>query len=113
MDIPVAAPPAEEIAKTNMTGTKTSWSWTTASRSLRTGWETGFETAGTRAGLPKCSAHGLRKAFLRPMAEAGCSEDFIASISGHKAMGHTALHRLRCIISRSLSPTTASHADAA
>jgi integrase len=36
------------------------------------------------AGLPHCSAHGLRKAFLRRMAEAGCSEDFIASISGHK-----------------------------
>lgn len=36
------------------------------------------------AGLPHCSAHGLRKAFLRRMAEAGCSEDYIASISGHK-----------------------------
>ena len=34
--------------------------------------------------LPHCSAHGLRKAFLRRMAEAGCSEDFIASISGHR-----------------------------
>jgi len=38
------------------------------------------------AGLPQCSAHGLRKAFLRRMAEAGCSEDFIASISGHRDM---------------------------
>ena len=39
-----------------------------------------------RGNLPKCSAHGLRKAFLRRMAEAGCSEDFIASISGHRDM---------------------------
>jgi len=31
-------------------------------------------------------AHGLRKAILRRMAEAGCSEDYIASISGHKDM---------------------------
>jgi integrase len=37
-------------------------------------------------GLHHCSAHGLRKAFLRRMAEAGNSEDFIASISGHKDM---------------------------
>lgn len=36
------------------------------------------------ADLPQCSAHGLRKAFLRRMAEAGCSEDYIASISGHR-----------------------------
>ena len=36
--------------------------------------------------MPQCSAHGLRKAFLRRMAEAGCSEDYIASISGHADM---------------------------
>ena len=38
------------------------------------------------ANLPHCSVHGLRKAFLRRMAESGCSEDFIASIFGHKDM---------------------------
>ena len=38
------------------------------------------------AGLPHCTAHGMRKAFLRRMAEAGCSEDYIASISGHRDM---------------------------
>jgi integrase len=37
-----------------------------------------------RRDWPHCSAHGLRKAFLRRMAEAGCSEDYIASISGHR-----------------------------
>ena len=36
--------------------------------------------------LPHCTAHGMRKAFLRRMAEAGCSEDYIASISGHRDM---------------------------
>jgi site-specific recombinase XerD len=36
------------------------------------------------AGLPKhCSAHGLRKAACRRLAEAGCSAHEIASISGH------------------------------
>ena len=39
------------------------------------------------AGLPKhCSAHGLRKAACRRLAEAGCSEHQIASISGHRSL---------------------------
>ena len=36
------------------------------------------------AGLPEhCSAHGLRKAACRRLAEAGASVNVIASISGH------------------------------
>jgi integrase len=38
------------------------------------------------AGLPQCSAHGLRKACLRRGAEAQLTEDMIASISGHENM---------------------------
>jgi integrase len=39
------------------------------------------------AGLPhNCSAHGLRKAACRRLAEAGCSANVIASISGHKTL---------------------------
>jgi site-specific recombinase XerD len=39
------------------------------------------------AGLPdKCSAHGLRKAACRRLAEAGCSARVIMSISGHKTL---------------------------
>jgi integrase len=38
------------------------------------------------AGLHHCAAHGLRKAFLLRMAESGCSEDYIASISGPRDM---------------------------
>jgi integrase len=36
------------------------------------------------AGLPKCTAHGLRKAASRRLAEAGCSNQQIKSITGHK-----------------------------
>jgi integrase len=36
------------------------------------------------AGLPYCSAHGLRKAICRRLAEAGCSTLQIAAITGHK-----------------------------
>jgi integrase len=39
------------------------------------------------AGLPKqCSAHGLRKAACRRLAEAGCSALEIMSISGHASL---------------------------
>jgi integrase len=39
------------------------------------------------AGLPKhCSAHGLRKAACRRLAEAGCTEKQIAAISGHMSL---------------------------
>ena len=40
-----------------------------------------------KAGLPKnCSAHGLRKAACRRLAEAGCTIKQIAAISGHRTL---------------------------
>ncbi len=46
-----------------------------------------FRKACDAAGLPKGrSAHGLRKAACRRLAEAGCSANIIASISGHKTL---------------------------
>ena len=39
-----------------------------------------------KAGLPKCSSHGLRKACARRLAEAGCTEKQIAAITGHKTL---------------------------
>jgi integrase len=43
------------------------------------------------AGLSKqCSAHGLRKAACRRLAEAGCSANQIAAISGHKTLNEVA-----------------------
>src|SRR5262249_7245527 len=39
------------------------------------------------AGLPRgTSAHGLRKAACRRLAEAGCSANLIAAVSGHKSL---------------------------
>ena len=39
------------------------------------------------AGLPRrCTAHGLRKAACRRLAEAGCSANEIAAISGHRTL---------------------------
>lgn len=46
-----------------------------------------FREACNAAGLPKgTSAHGLRKAAARRLAEAGCSVNVIASITGHKSL---------------------------
>jgi integrase len=48
------------------------------------GW---FRSRCDEAGLPKeCAAHGLRKAACRRLAEAGCSANIIASISGHTTL---------------------------
>jgi integrase len=46
-----------------------------------------FRECCNQAGLAKgTSAHGLRKAACRRLAEAGCSENVIAAISGHKSL---------------------------
>ena len=38
------------------------------------------------AGLPQCSAHGLRKLAATRLANAGCSEREIMAITGHKSV---------------------------
>jgi integrase len=42
------------------------------------------------AGLSQCSIHGLRKAACRRLAEAGCSANEIAAISGHTSLREVA-----------------------
>jgi integrase len=84
MDIPVAEPLAAVITATPMIGVKTFLVTEFGRPFTAAGFGNWFRERCNEAGLPHCSAHGLRKAFLRRMAEAGCSEDFIASISGHK-----------------------------
>lgn len=86
MDIPVAEPLAATIAATPMIGVKTFLVTEYGMAFTPAGFGNWFRDRCDEAGLPHCSAHGLRKAFLRRMAEAGCSEDYIASISGHRDM---------------------------
>jgi integrase len=46
-----------------------------------------ISTAIRETGLPgRCKAHGLRKAAARRLAEAGCSANEIAAITGHKTL---------------------------
>lgn len=42
------------------------------------------------AGLKRCTAHGLRKAAARRLAEAGCSANEIAAITGHSTLKEVA-----------------------
>ncbi len=42
------------------------------------------------AGLSKCSAHGLRKAAARRLAEAGCTNQQIKAITGHRTEAEVA-----------------------
>jgi integrase len=45
-----------------------------------------IKKAAISAGLPHCSAHGLRKAAARRLAEAGCSAHEIMAITGHQTL---------------------------
>ena len=49
-----------------------------------------FRRMCNEAGLPHCSMHGLRKAACRRLAEAGCSANEIAAVSGHASLREVA-----------------------
>jgi integrase len=49
-----------------------------------------FKQACRVAGLAHCSAHGLRHAAARRLADAGCSPHEIASITGHRSLAEVA-----------------------
>lgn len=86
IDIPIAPPLASIIAATKMVGTRSYLVTDYGLPFTPAGFGGWFRDRCDEAQLPQCSAHGLRKAGMRRMAEAGCSEDFIAAISGHKDM---------------------------
>ena len=49
-----------------------------------------FRQRCNEAGLPRCSAHGLRKAAATRLADAGCSVHEIMAITGHKSLSQVA-----------------------
>lgn len=49
-----------------------------------------FRDRCNEAGLPQCSAHGLRKAAATRLANAGCSIDQIKAMTGHKSLSEVA-----------------------
>jgi integrase len=49
-----------------------------------------FRIRCNEAGLPQCSAHGLRKLAATQLADAGCSASEIAAITGHRTLSEVA-----------------------
>ena len=49
-----------------------------------------FRDRCNEAGLPQCTAHGLRKAAARRMAEAGCTPHEIKAVTGHSTLAEVA-----------------------
>jgi integrase len=50
------------------------------------GFSNWISDAAKTAGIPGCSAHGLRKSAARRLAEAGCTVHEIMAITGHKSI---------------------------
>jgi integrase len=49
-----------------------------------------FKEQCRHAGLPHCSAHGLRKSAATQLANAGCTSDQIKAITGHRSLAEVA-----------------------
>ena len=54
------------------------------------GFSNWFRAKCDEAGLPQCSAHGLRKLVATRLANIGCSEEEIKAITGHKSSSEVA-----------------------
>jgi integrase len=82
--IPIDAPLAEVLAalpRSNLTFLLTEFGqpFTAA------GFGNWFRKRCNEAGLPQCSAHGLRKLAATRLANAGCSSEMIKAITGHRS----------------------------
>ena len=76
----------KSVPKTNMTFlvTKFGAPFTPA------GFSNWFRFKCDEAGLPQCSAHGLRKLVATRLCDIGCSEEEIKAITGHKSSSEVA-----------------------
>ena len=87
---PVSVPIHPELARALAEAPKTDLTFIKTARAVPfspTGFTNWFRSMCVAAGLPKaCSPHGLRKAACRRLAEAGCSANEIAAISGHASL---------------------------
>ncbi len=83
LEIPIR-PELQAIIDASTTGDLT-WLVTSFGRPFKSaGFGNKFRTWCDEAGLPHCSAHGLRKAAATRLAEAGATEQQIMSITGHR-----------------------------
>jgi len=83
LEIPII-PELREIIDATETGHKTFLVTYFGKPFTSNGFGNKFREWCNEAGLPHCSAHGLRKAAASRLAELGCTEQEIMSITGHK-----------------------------
>ncbi|RWX72505.1 tyrosine-type recombinase/integrase [Mesorhizobium sp. M2A.F.Ca.ET.039.01.1.1] len=85
LSIPIVKPLRDIIAATP-TGIKTFLVTEFGKPFADAGFGNKFRYWCNKAGLPHCSAHGLRKATSARLAELGCSDREIMAITGHQTM---------------------------
>ena len=83
LEIPVM-PELRSIIDATKTGTSTFLITKYGKPFTSNGFGNKFRGWCNEAGLPQCSAHGLRKAAASRLAELGCTEQEIMSITGHR-----------------------------
>src|SRR5262245_57205053 len=86
IDIPLAPPLAEIIAATKTVGARTFLVTSFGKPFTPPGFGNWFRERCDDAGPPHCTAHGMRKAFLRGAAELAWSADCLARFSGQRDM---------------------------
>jgi integrase len=83
LEIPIVPELQRIIAATPTTGIKTFLVTEFGKPFTHAGFSNWFRERCDEAGLPHCSAHGLRKSAASRLAELGCSEKEIMAITGH------------------------------
>lgn len=85
MELPILPALRDIIRATSPIGTQT-WLVTSFGKPFTiAGFGNWFRDRCNEAGLPHCSAHGLRKAAATRLAELGCSDREIMAVTGHRS----------------------------
>lgn len=92
-DTPLMIPVHPELAQVLASTPRTQMTFLTTEQGrpfTSAGFGNWFRNRCNEAGLPQCSAHGLRKAAATRLANAGCSSDQIRAITGHRSLSEVA-----------------------
>jgi integrase len=87
-DSPLLIPLDPELARTLASVSRTNLTFLMTERGAPftpAGFGNWFRDQCNAAGLPQCSAHGLRKAAATRLANAGCSKEQIKALTGHRS----------------------------
>ena len=92
-DTPLTIPMRPDLAQVLASASRAHLTFLTTERGApftSAGFGNWFRDRRNEAGLPQCSAHGLRKAAATRLANAGCSSDQIRAITGHRSLAEVA-----------------------